>query len=34
LIRFWNRESIEDENQERRRKELWRMKGKRERKLK
>jgi len=31
LIRFWNRGSIEDENQERRRRELWRMEGERER---
>jgi len=31
LIRFWNRGNIEGENQERRRRELWRLEGRRER---
>jgi len=31
LIRFWNRENIEGENQERRRRELWRLEGRRKR---
>jgi len=30
LIKFWNREIIESENQERRRRKPWRMEGRRE----